>query len=118
MARRAGKSSTRKYVQMDHHHHPLDFPIVYESSIHPLQLHPQRPLTCRQDHVLGLALRHSICIRAVIPLEPDQLARALALDIHDDEQFCNLHARPAPVKMDFELASLVRALAVDEPLVG
>lgn len=77
----------------------------------------QLTLTGGADRVLGRFLTHPVCVFAAIPFDADNLACTLTFCVHDDEQLSDFGAGPTPVKVDFELASLVWPLAVDEPLV-
>jgi hypothetical protein len=78
-----------------------------------IQLPPAR----RANHILGLLLAHPVHFFAAIPLDAHNLAGTLTFCVHDYKQLCDLHARPASMKVHLELASLVWPLAVDEPLV-
>lgn len=59
-----------------------------------------------------IATRPHTIILTAIPLNPYNLARALALDIHDEEQLSDLAPRQAAVEVHFELTHRVWAFTV------
>ena len=51
------------------------------------------------------------------PLNPDNLAGTLALEVNDNKHLCDLCPGAGAVEVHFELAVGVGALRVDEPRV-
>lgn len=81
------------------------------------QLKPQSfPATC-PNRLLCFTFHHPTRLLTPIPLDTDYLARALALQIHNNKQLRNLESRPGAMEVHFQLAVDVRALGEDEPLV-
>lgn len=83
----------------------------------PFKLYPQRRTTTPPYRAPCLLAAHPARLLTRVPLDADNLARALALEIHDHEQLGDLEPRPCAVEVHLQLAVHVGPFREDEPLV-